>query len=52
MIELVKPESDEIQFTAPKVKDRCTIHLILEATDNGSPALTAFERVIVTIIPK
>jgi len=26
-----------------------TIHLILEATDNGSPALTTYQRVIITI---
>lgn len=26
-----------------------TIHLIVEATDNGSPALTSYERVIVTV---
>ena len=26
-----------------------TIHLIFEATDNGSPSLTAYQRVIVTV---
>jgi hypothetical protein len=26
-----------------------TIHIILEATDNGSPALTSYQRVIITI---
>ena len=26
-----------------------TIHLILEATDNGSPALTRYQRIIVTV---
>ncbi|MEV8349272.1 nucleoside hydrolase-like domain-containing protein [Streptomyces niveus] len=27
-----------------------TIHLILEATDNGTPALTSYQRVVVTIV--
>lgn len=26
-----------------------TIHLILEATDNGSPALTHYQRVVITV---
>jgi cellulose-binding protein len=26
-----------------------TIYLILEATDNGAPALTSYQRVIVTV---
>ena len=52
IIETENAASDEIQFTAPEVSKKCTVHFILEATDNGSPALTAFERVIVTIMPK
>lgn len=27
-----------------------TIHLILEATDNGTPALTHYQRVIITLV--
>ena len=26
-----------------------TIHLILEATDNGTPALTRYQRLVVTV---
>jgi hypothetical protein len=26
-----------------------TIHVILEVTDNGSPSLTAYQRVIITV---
>ena len=26
-----------------------TIHLILEATDNGTPALTSYQRIIITV---
>lgn len=28
-----------------------TIHLILEATDDGTPALTRYQRIIVTVTP-
>jgi len=26
-----------------------TIHMILEATDNGTPTLTSYQRVIITV---
>jgi hypothetical protein len=51
IIELEKPFSNEIQFTAPKVTKKSTIHLILEAKDDGALPLTAFERIIVTVLP-
>jgi hypothetical protein len=27
-----------------------TIHLILEATDNGTPALTRYQRIVVSVM--
>jgi hypothetical protein len=38
-------------FVAPGVKQRETAHFVLEVTDKGSPALTRYQRVIVTIDP-
>ena len=38
-------------FVAPKVTQRETAHFILEVTDKGTPALTRYRRVIVTIEP-
>lgn len=38
-------------FTAPQVTRPETIHVILEVTDNGQPALTRYQRVIVTVLP-
>ena len=38
-------------FTAPKVTRPETIHIILAVTDQGTPALTRYQRVIVTIYP-
>lgn len=50
-IELTNPGKSKINFLAPIVSKPKTIHIILEVKDNGSPSLTAFARVIVTVIP-
>jgi len=39
-------------FTAPKVTEPQSIHIILAVTDNGKPALTRYQRVIVTVFPE
>ena len=38
-------------FVAPKVSTPETIHVILAVTDNGTPALTRYQRVVVTVVP-
>ncbi|MBA4850381.1 DUF1593 domain-containing protein [Emticicia sp. BO119] len=48
---LKNPASQEISFTAPKVTEPKTMHFILEVTDNGTPNLTRYQRVIVNVIP-
>ncbi|MGD8538269.1 MAG: DUF1593 domain-containing protein [Candidatus Aminicenantes bacterium] len=40
-----------IAVTAPKVEQTETAHIILRVTDKGSPALSRYKRVIVTITP-
>jgi len=42
---------DRYHVTAPKVEEEVTAHFILRLTDKGSPALTRYKRVIVTITP-
>lgn len=42
---------DRFRFTAPKVDKEVTVHFILKLTDKGSPALTRYKRVIVTVTP-
>ena len=37
--------------TAPKVSKPETMHIILAVTDRGEPALTRYQRVVVTIQP-
>lgn len=41
----------ERNFIAPKVDEACDAHFILRVTDKGSPPLTRYRRVIVTIKP-
>ena len=40
------------EVTAPQVDSAQTTHFILKVTDKGTPALTRYKRVIVTILPK
>ena len=39
-------------FIAPQVDSTQTLHIILTVTDEGSPPLTRYERVIVTVRPR
>lgn len=41
-----------VQFKAPEVTKPETAHFILRVTDKGSPPLTRYKRVIVTILPR
>lgn len=38
-------------FVAPKVTKKETLHFILKVTDKGTPALSSYQRVIVTVEP-
>lgn len=50
-IELADRDQNKIQFVAPAVTEPKTIHLILEVKDAGTPNLTAFARVVITVKP-
>lgn len=43
--------ADRFNVTAPKVAHPVTAHFILRVTDKGSPALSRYRRIIVTITP-
>ena len=45
------PNLYNIPVTAPIVESEQTIHFILKVTDKGTPALTSYKRVIVTVLP-
>ncbi|QJD80218.1 DUF1593 domain-containing protein [Spirosoma rhododendri] len=45
------PNLYDLPMTAPSVTSPQTIHFILQVTDKGTPALTRYKRVIVTVVP-
>jgi hypothetical protein len=45
------PKKAQAVVTAPMVNNAETVHFILMVTDNGSPPLTRYQRVILTINP-
>ncbi len=45
------PNLYDLPITAPSVDSPQTIHFILQVTDKGTPALTRYKRVIVTVVP-
>ena len=47
-----RKQEGQASFVAPEVTEPKTIHVIYEATGTGSPAVTGFARVIVTVEPK
>ncbi len=50
VVSIEKANTSDAEITIPEdVQPGQTIHLILEVTDNGSPELKKFARVIVTI---
>jgi hypothetical protein len=40
-----------VSFTAPPVGEAATLHLILRVSDNGTPLLARYRRVVVTVSP-
>ncbi|GAB1454096.1 DUF1593 domain-containing protein [Draconibacterium sp.] len=52
VVETSDQNQNKISFVAPSVDKPETIHLIFQVTDKGSPALTGFARVIITVLPK
>jgi hypothetical protein len=42
----------DLPVTAPVVDSTVTLHFILKVTDKGTPPLTRYKRVIVTVLPK
>lgn len=46
------PNLYDVPVTAPVVDSPVTLHFILKVTDKGTPALTRYKRVIVTVLPR
>jgi hypothetical protein len=43
--------TDTVEFHAPEVTEPRTVHVVLEVTDHGQPALTVYRRAIITLQP-
>lgn len=41
-----------VTITAPEVEKTATLHIILKVTDKGTPQLSGYKRIIVTVLPK
>ncbi len=52
LISLGAENAHAVGFTAPKVERPETAHFILKVTDKGTPALSRYKRIIVTILPQ
>jgi hypothetical protein len=50
-MEIETTNSKTVTFTAPRVSKPETIHLILEVSDNGSPSLKGYQRLIIEVVP-
>lgn len=50
-IKLQDSEYSKSYLVAPNVSKKETIHIILKVTDNGSPVLNSYQRIIITIEP-
>ncbi len=50
-IDIGAPDTNGIYVAAPKVDKPETIHVILQVTDKGTPPLSRYKRVIVTVTP-
>ena len=49
-VDISNPNSSQIELLIPKdAVPGQTIHIILEATDNGTPAITSYQRVIIGV---
>ncbi|REA57781.1 hypothetical protein DSL64_22875 [Dyadobacter luteus] len=51
-IKIENTEAAQTTFVAPKVSKPETLHIILAVTDDGTPSLTRYQRVIVTVFPE
>ena len=48
VVRLKGETTEKAELVAPEVTGRATIHVILEVTDDGHPALTSFRRVVIS----
>jgi hypothetical protein len=50
--QLTETAPGTVTFAAPRLTSKAELHFLLTATDNGSPALARYRRVIVKVEPR
>ena len=50
-VSIANSRSRVASLVAPRVSAPATLHVILEAQDGGSPRLTRYRRVVITVVP-
>jgi hypothetical protein len=51
-VSISNPHSKNAEFKSPDADSTKAIHIILEVTDTGSPNLTSYRRIVVTVKPE
>lgn len=51
LLGLTETEGDNTGFIAPVVGGPTAVHGVLQVQDDGAPALAAFRRAVVTVVP-
>jgi hypothetical protein len=51
-VELQRGDPQDTRFVVPEVSEPTRFHVILEARDKGTPALTSYRRAIMTVNPR
>jgi len=51
-VSISNPHSKNAEFKSPDANSTKAIHIILEVTDTGSPNLTSYRRIVVTVKPE
>ncbi len=50
-VKIDEPEKAKTTVTLPKVTEPATVHFVVSVTDDGEPALTRYQRVIISVNP-
>ena len=48
-VEIRQPHSSKTSLVVPEKASNTTIHIVCEVSDNGTPALTAYRRVVIDV---
>jgi hypothetical protein len=50
-VEIAHADQPKAALTAPRLESEASLHVILIVTDDGSPPLTRYQRVVLKVVP-